>query len=115
MRRVTNIFTWQTHKYLSGKVKYKGNHISYLDNCLSSIRIPEFSENDIKQIIASLNNSSAGHANLSISILKQIVETYIQLLTFLINDSWKNGILRDELKIAKVIPLYKFGPTFDLM
>ena len=41
------------------------------------------------------------------SIMKQCVEYYIKPLTFLINMSITQGTVPNELKIAKVIPLYK--------
>ena len=41
------------------------------------------------------------------SILKQCLDTYIDPLTYLINLSINQGIFPDELKIAKVLPIYK--------
>ena len=41
------------------------------------------------------------------SILKQCIETYIDPLTYLVNLSINQGIFPDELKIAKVLPIYK--------
>ena len=41
------------------------------------------------------------------SILKQCIDTYIDPLTYLINLSINQGIFPSELKIAKVIPIYK--------
>ena len=39
---------------------------------------------------------------------------YIKPLTFLINQSFHNGIFPDELKLAKVIPIYKSVSTMKL-
>ena len=44
---------------------------------------------------------------MSASILKQCIDTYIDPLTYLINLSINQGIFPSELKIAKVIPIYK--------
>ena len=54
-----------------------------------------------------MNNSAAGYDEMPSSIMKQCVEYYIKPLTFLINMSITLGTVPNELKIAKVIPLYK--------
>ena len=54
-----------------------------------TVFIPYVSENEITEVIQSLKNSSA--------------------LTHLINSSFENGLFPDELKIAKVIPIFKTG------
>ena len=41
------------------------------------------------------------------SIMKQLVPCFVHLLTFLINKSISQGTFPDELKIAKVLPIYK--------
>ena len=54
-----------------------------------------------------MNKSAAGYDEMPSSIMKQCVEYYIKPLTFLINMSITQGTVPNELKIAKVIPLYK--------
>ena len=41
------------------------------------------------------------------SIMKQCIVCYIEPLTFLINQSILQGVFPAELKIARIIPLYK--------
>ena len=41
------------------------------------------------------------------SIMKQLMGYFVLPLTFLINKSIAQGIVPDELKIAKVLPIYK--------
>ena len=41
------------------------------------------------------------------SIMKQLVPCFVHPLTFLINKSISQGTFPDELKIAKVLPIYK--------
>ena len=48
-----------------------------------------------------------GYDEMPASILKQCLDTYIDPLTYLINLSINQGIFPDELKIAKVLPIYK--------
>ena len=54
-----------------------------------------------------MNNSSAGYDELPASIMKQCIGCYIEPLTFLINQSISQGVFPAELKIARIIPLYK--------
>ena len=54
-----------------------------------------------------MKNSSPGYDEIPASILKQCIDTYIDPLTYLINLSINQGIFPSELKIAKVIPIYK--------
>ena len=39
--------------------------------------------------------------------MKQCIDSYIDPITLLINQSIQQGVFPDELKIARVIPLYK--------
>ena len=56
-----------------------------------------------------MTNSAAGYDELPSSIMKQYVETYVKQLTFLM--SITQGNFPNELKIARVIPLYKGEDT----
>ena len=47
-----------------------------------------------------MNNSSAGYDELPASIMKQCIGSYIEPLTFLINQSISQGVFPAELKIA---------------
>ena len=58
-----------------------------------------------------MTNSAAGYDELPSSIMKQCVETYVKQLTFLINMSITQGNFPNELKIARVIQLYKGEDT----
>ena len=64
-------------------------------------------KNEIITVIYSLKNSSPGYDEMPASIFKQCLDTYIDPLTYLINLSINQGIFPDELKIAKVLPIYK--------
>ena len=50
---------------------------------------------------------SAGHDNISPSLLKDVIEDIAPALSLAINFSIKAGIFPSELKIAKVVPLFK--------
>ena len=62
---------------------------------------------DIKTIVSKLNNSAAGHDQLPPSIMKQLCNEYYIPLSYIINSSIIQGDFPEELKLAKVIPIYK--------
>ena len=82
------------------------NPLNYLNPTMKSMFIPYISEHEIIEIIKSLKNSSAGYDNIPASIAKP--------LTYLINSSFECGIFPNELKLAKVIPIFKNGDKQDI-
>ena len=77
--------------------------------------LPDFNFNiisdiDIIKVIDHLENKTGcGADGISNSLLKSIKSGIVQPVTVLINQMLTSGFLVDELKIAKVVPLYKKG------
>ena len=69
--------------------------------------------NEITEVIQSQKYSSAGHDLILASIAKPLILYYIKLHTRLMNSTFENGLFPDELKIAKVIPIFKTGDKKD--
>ena len=69
---------------------------------------------EVAKIINNLENKkSTGHDDITVKFIK-ISSTYIsELLARVINISIKTGIYPDQLKIAKILPLYKKGSNSD--
>ena len=60
------------------------------------------------QYLSKITNShSCGHDNISSSTLKCIAHEICECLTLIINQSITTGIFPENLKIAKVVPIYK--------
>ena len=76
--------------------------------------IPNYYENDVTLAINSLQNSSPGWDNIPTLIAKHVIYSYIKPLIFLINQSLTEGVFPDELKLAKVIPVFKAGSSMEL-
>ena len=76
--------------------------------------IPNYYENDVTLAINSLTNSSPGWDNIPTLVAKHVIHCYIKPLVFLINQSLIEGVFPDELKLAKVIPVYKAGSSMEL-
>ena len=79
--------------------------MSYVDIREHSIYIAPTTTTEVKQIIISLKNSSPGWDEIPAFLLKIC---YI-FLTYLINKSIEEGIFSNELKLARVVPIFKSG------
>ena len=67
-------------------------------------------ENVINIIISKLNSKiSSGKDGISNIVLKAIMPVILKPLTLIKNQMLNTGIFPDNLKIAKVVPLYKKG------
>ena len=64
--------------------------------------------------INSVKKSSPGWDNIPTLIAKHAIHCYIKPLVFLINQSLIEGVFPDELKLAKVIPVFKAGSSIEL-
>lgn len=83
---------------------------SYLLNSyppISSFEEPTATE--IHDIIMNLKNAAPGQDEISALLLKQIVPEILEPITHVFKTSLRNGEVPADLKIAKVIPLYKAG------
>ena len=85
----------------------KLTHYIILKSLENSIHIPEINMDEVRTIMSAIANSASGNDELPASILKQCTDSYLELLTHLINLSISLGILPDELKVARVIPIFK--------
>ena len=85
--------------------------MSYVDNIINSIVISYVSCMDIKTTILSLKNSSPGYDELPTSIAKQCIDNYVVPLTYIVNMSLMEGVFPSELKLAKVVPIFKAGES----
>ena len=94
-------------RLLSEAIDCDTNPLHYVQNNLNSMCIHEITTAEVMTVISTLNNSAAGHDGIPAFIMKQCINDYITPLTHLINLSINEGTFPDELKIAKVIPIYK--------
>ena len=75
------------------------DQLSYLDRNCNSIFLPEISENETE---------------IPTFIAKRSIQHYLKPLTYLINKSIHQAICPDELKVAKVFPVYKSGDKTNI-
>ena len=85
--------------------------IYYVNSVKNSIVVQYVSVAQVRNVITSLNDSSPGWDHLSPFLMKHSVDTYVEPITALINNSFYHGILPDELKLAWVVPIFKSGDS----
>ena len=91
------------------------NATSYLKNRnIHSMFIEPTNELEIKKIVMSLKESAVGWDELSAKVLKKCTSHILFPLTHVFNMSFRCGIFPAELKLAKVIPLYKGDSKYIL-
>ena len=90
------------------------NPLNSLQFNANSVVLDHIEEIEVVRIINSLNNSSPGWDCIPAKLAKRVLNYYIKPLTFLINQSFHDGIFPNELKLAKVIQIYKSGSTMEL-
>ena len=90
------------------------NPMSYINNCSNSIVLPPVTLAEVRQTVMSMKNSSADWDDFPALVAKQSIDSYIEPLTCLINRSFKDGIFPSELKLARVVPIFKCGDSTAL-
>ena len=79
------------------------------DRLSQSIFLSATNEEEITMCIKLLNNGSPGWDNISSKTIKTSCPLIIQPLTHIFNLSLFSGVFPDELKIARIISLFKSG------
>ena len=95
---------------LAASIKYKGKDFdSYLkDRNSYTWFMKPTDEEEIDKVIRNLgNNKRPGHDNISSNIIKKVAKEILYPLKLIFNSSLCSGIVPDETKIAKVVPIYK--------
>ncbi len=80
------------------------------DNLKKSMYLNPASEEEIINIVSKFSNKqSCGHDGISMSTVKSIIHSISDPFTCICNKSFQTGIFPDEMKIAKIVPLFKTG------
>ena len=82
--------------------------LSYVKQVINSIFIQEVT---VRTTILSLKNSSPGWDEFPTFIAKRSIDNYIIPLTHIVNKCFSEGVFPSELKLAKVVPIFKAGAS----
>ena len=94
------------NKNMSGP---NGNVLEFMQRSKKSIFIMPTTPDEIVNIVKKLKPSSPGWDEIRSDILQLSMHTIVDPLCHICNLSLKHGIFPNELKLAKVIPIYKSG------
>ena len=90
------------------------NPLIYVNSVNDSIVVQHVSVAQVRNVITSLKDSSPGWDHFSPFVMKQCVDTYVEPITVCINNSFYHGIFPDELKLARVVPIFKSGDSSNI-
>ena len=89
--------------------------VSLMRGCYdNSLFFVPTNEQEVTNVILQLKGTSSGYDNINCSILKYILPAIVKPLSHLINVSLQTGQVPQEVKIAKVVPLFKNGDEMDI-
>ena len=99
-------------KHLEDIINYYHNHIS-IEKIMSSNKTQSelftfnlVSSDEMKREMLNLNNKKASReGDIPVNILKDAIDTYLPILTKVINSSIEQNEFPNELKLADVIPI----------
>ena len=79
-----------------------------------NFHLKEMSSEKVKKVIKSLNRKkSAISSYIPVKVLIDSVDTYLPIITDIINSFIRNDTFPEELKSAEVTPLFKKADLFD--
>ena len=82
----------------------------YLKNShLQRFVLTPATDEEIEKIVRNLKSSASGWDEIPPRVIKSVKDDITNIITYLCNLSFCTGIVPDELKIAKVVPIYKSG------
>ena len=97
---------------LASKISSNGSPLDFLNEPLpDNISLQKVEKEEVSKIVDKLKSSSSGWDEIPSLVVKQTIDSTLEPLTHIFNLSLSSGIFPDEMKIAKVIPLFKSGDT----
>ena len=96
---------------LSSNIHCNANPLSYVEANPNIMVIPKLTIGYIINVISSLHNSSAGYDEMPASILKNCIDEHITPITYIVNLLIGEETFPSELKLAKIILIFKSGKS----
>jgi hypothetical protein len=87
------------------------NPLSFIDSNNSSIFLSYIEENEVERIIKTLKEVSPGKDGIHSKVIKATYHLYLSPFTHVLNLTFAQGVFPNELKLAKIVPLFKSGDS----
>ena len=79
---------------------------------MKSLYLQPTTEHEIIEMCPSfLVGTAAGYDQITINVIKEIIDLIVQPLTYITNLSLSSGTVPDPMKIVRVVPLFKTGDS----
>ena len=109
-----NNFFVEVGPKLAATIKQENNDVNILDFMgdakINSMFLEGVVEQEIIDIVNNCNNkTSCDYFGISMALLKKIITCIAKPFTYICNRSFSEGIFPEQMKTAKVIPLFKSG------
>ena len=101
----STLFFVSIGRKLSAETVSTVSPLSYVKQVINSIFIQEVTVSEVRTTILSLKNSSPTF------IAKRSIDNCIIPLTHIVNKCFSEGVFPSELKLAKVVPIFKAGAS----
>ena len=110
-----NVGPTLANKIDSANVKLSYDEFLIDINCKSSMFVAPTNENEVINIVSKFaSKSSQDVYGLNMKVIKGIMQVIIKPFTHICNMSLKSGVFPNDLKIAKVLPLFKSGEKSEV-
>ena len=84
------------------------NFRQYLpDRILNSMFLSPVTPEEFENLVNSSDSTSAGYDDISMNIIKFVIDLISHVLVCIFNNSFQSGVFSDALKIAKLVPIHK--------
>lgn len=79
---------------------------------MNSLYLQPTTEQEIIEICTRfLAGTAASYDQITMNVIKEIIDLIVQPLTYITNVSLSSGTVPDQMKIARVVPLFKTGDS----
>ena len=102
-----NDFFVNVGKNLAENIKSDIDPLKKITNNVYITNTIEITDNKIFNIISTIKKSASGFEELPAFIMKQCSKLYVKQLCHVLSLSIRQGVFPNELKMAKVLPIYK--------
>ena len=90
--------------------KYYSDYLSQQERIARTLFWEPVDANELIRLSSHLKPKlSSGHDGISSKLMKTVISSIAQPLAHIINQTFVAGIVPDEMKLAKVVPIYKSG------